>query len=136
VVVLRRLRDLGVRSSLDDFGTGFSTLVRIQRLPVAEVKIDQSFVAALDSGGDDGVVRAVIGLAHGLGLGVVAEGVETDEVRQRLAALGCDAGQGWALARAMPPDEATDWLRAHRQRPPDSAGARLRVVGDDEAGGG
>ncbi|MBR7675281.1 putative bifunctional diguanylate cyclase/phosphodiesterase [Streptomyces daliensis] len=103
----------GVKMSLDDFGTGYSSLVHLRRLPVSELKIDRSFVARLAVDAEDAeIVRCTVDLAHSLGLLVVAEGVEDDETWERLRDLGCDAVQGWLVAAAMPPREATAWLRA------------------------
>jgi diguanylate cyclase (GGDEF)-like protein len=105
------LADLGVGVSLDDFGTGYSSLVHLKRLPVSEVKIDRSFVMRMDVHEDDAaIVRSIIELATALGLRVVAEGVETRESWDRLAVYGCDAAQGWFLAKAMPADVVTRWL--------------------------
>nr|WP_044955485.1 bifunctional diguanylate cyclase/phosphodiesterase [Streptomyces clavuligerus] len=125
---LAGLTDHGVRMSLDDFGTGYSSLVHLRRLPVSELKIDRSFVARLAVDTEDAeIVRCTVDLAHSLGLLVVAEGVEDDETWERLRDLGCDAVQGWLVAAAMPPQEATAWLRArgergwHRTRPADPA---------------
>ncbi len=112
VATLRELSAVGVRCSLDDFGTGYSSLVRLERLPVVELKIDRSFVRQLDDPrADPSMVRSVIGLAHGLDLLVVAEGVETDVAHVWLTRLGCDVVQGWYIARAMPGPVATQWLR-------------------------
>ncbi|MBL1086647.1 bifunctional diguanylate cyclase/phosphodiesterase [Streptomyces actinomycinicus] len=113
----------GVKMSLDDFGTGYSSLVHLRRLPVSELKIDRSFVARLAVDTEDAeIVRCTVDLAHSLGLLVVAEGVEDDETWERLRDLGCDAVQGWLVAAAMPPEEATAWLLARGsrgwQRPP------------------
>jgi diguanylate cyclase (GGDEF)-like protein len=107
----------GVKMSLDDFGTGYSSLVHLRRLPVSELKIDRSFVARLAIDNEDAeIVRCTVDLAHSLGLVVVAEGVEDDETWERLRDLGCDAVQGWLVAAAMPPHEATAWLRARGER--------------------
>jgi diguanylate cyclase (GGDEF)-like protein len=108
---LLSLAGLGVGVSLDDFGTGYSSLVHLKRLPVSEVKIDQSFVMRMDVNEDDAaIVRSIIDLAGALGLRTVAEGVETRDAWDRLAAYGCDAAQGWYLAKAMPAQIATEWL--------------------------
>ncbi|WP_070194968.1 putative bifunctional diguanylate cyclase/phosphodiesterase [Streptomyces oceani] len=118
---LAALTGHGVKMSLDDFGTGYSSLVHLRRLPVSELKIDRSFVARLSVDAEDAeIVRCTVDLAHSLGLLVVAEGVEDDESWERLRDLGCDAVQGWLVAAAMPPPEATAWLRARtqRRRPP------------------
>ncbi|MFJ1736442.1 putative bifunctional diguanylate cyclase/phosphodiesterase [Streptomyces sp. NPDC088254] len=107
----------GVKMSLDDFGTGYSSLVHLRRLPVSELKIDRSFVARLAVDTQDAeIVRCTVDLAHSLGLLVVAEGVEDDETWERLRDLGCDAVQGWLVAAAMPPPEATAWLLARGSR--------------------
>jgi diguanylate cyclase (GGDEF)-like protein len=109
---LLSLAGLGVGVSLDDFGTGYSSLVHLKRLPVTEVKIDRSFVMRMDVNEDDAaIVRSIIDLAGALGLRTVAEGVETRDAWDRLAVFGCDAAQGWYLAKAMPADVATEWLQ-------------------------
>ncbi len=108
---LTRLQALGVSLSLDDFGTGWSSLVQLRSLPVSEIKVDRSFVSRMDSDpGDLAIVTSVIDLARGLGMRVVAEGVEDDATRQRLELLGCDRAQGWWLSQALPASELTPWL--------------------------
>lgn len=118
LTTLTRLERLGVALSLDDFGTGFSSLQHLRRLPVSEVKIDRSFVLGMDNdGGDDAaIVRSIIELAGSLGLRVVAEGVEDEQTWRRLAGLGCHLAQGWFHARPMPAAEFAGWLA--RYRPP------------------
>jgi len=112
------LEALGVRLSLDDFGTGYSSLVLLRKIPVNEIKIDKSFVARLAHDPEDAaIVRSTVDLAHSLGLHVVAEGVEDDVTWDRLAALGCDAAQGWLLAKALPAPEATRWLNGRSVGP-------------------
>ncbi len=97
--VLKQLRALGVRVVLDDFGTGYSSLAYLRQLPLDTIKIDRSFVTDLDLGDPNvGIVSAVVSLAHGLGITVVAEGIETFAQAQRLRDLGCDLGQGYAWA--------------------------------------
>jgi diguanylate cyclase (GGDEF)-like protein len=104
--VLGGLRELGVRLSLDDFGTGHSSLAYLKQLPLDEVKIDRSFVAAMAEDSSDAViVRSTIDLARNLGLEVVAEGVETAEVMQALADLRCDTAQGYYISRPLPAAE-------------------------------
>jgi diguanylate cyclase (GGDEF)-like protein len=116
------LAGLGVGVSLDDFGTGYSSLVHLKRLPVSEVKIDRSFVMRMDVNEDDAaIVRSIIDLAGALGLRTVAEGVETRDAWDRLAVFGCDAAQGWYLAKAMPADVATAWLQDVRHVGPPAA---------------
>ncbi|MFC7648216.1 putative bifunctional diguanylate cyclase/phosphodiesterase [Streptosporangium lutulentum] len=112
---IRALASLGVPLALDDFGTGYSSLVRLQRLPVAEVKIDASFVRRIgESKDDERIVRSIVDLVRSLGLRSVAEGVESAEVAARLADMGCDLGQGWLFAKPMSAADATVWLREHR----------------------
>jgi diguanylate cyclase (GGDEF)-like protein len=123
------LADLGISLSLDDFGTGFASMVMLRRLPVARLKVDSSFVRRLHLGQDDhAIVASIIQLAHTLGMEVVAEGVETASVWDHLGALGCDAAQGWHIGRDMPADEATAWLRA--QAATRIAPRPLRIVSD------
>jgi diguanylate cyclase (GGDEF)-like protein len=113
--VLGRLRALGVRLSLDDFGTGHSSLAYLKRLPLDEVKIDRSFVLGMAEDDNDAViVRSTIDLARNLGLEVVAEGVETEAVLNDLAALRCDVAQGYLLSRPLPAAQLGEWLVAHR----------------------
>jgi len=110
--ILTRLRDIGVRLSIDDFGTGYSSLGYLDRLPVDEVKIDRSFTMDLLGNGNGAmIVPCTIDLGHRLGLRVVAEGVEDQEVWDRLAALGCDAAQGYHMSRPLPAEALAHWLR-------------------------
>jgi diguanylate cyclase (GGDEF)-like protein len=110
---LKHLRELGVSLSLDDFGTGWSSLGQLRKLPVSEIKVDRSFVSRMaDDARDLAIVTAVVDLARGLGIRVVAEGVEDQRTWDRLAELGCDRVQGWALAPALPPEELEPWLEA------------------------
>jgi diguanylate cyclase (GGDEF)-like protein len=113
--VLGRLRELGVRLSLDDFGTGQSSLSYLKRLPLDEVKIDRSFVMGMARDeGDAAIVRSTIDLARHLGLEVVAEGVETAEVYVGLAELHCDVAQGFYLSRPLPGEAFRQWMAEHR----------------------
>ncbi|HEV8690279.1 MAG TPA: EAL domain-containing protein [Ideonella sp.] len=112
LAALQALKDLGVRWSIDDFGTGYSSLAYLKKLPVDELKIDRSFVINLDRDEDDArIVRATIDLAHNMGLRVVAEGVESDAVLQRLWSLGCDEAQGYFIGHPLPADEFVRWMR-------------------------
>jgi diguanylate cyclase (GGDEF)-like protein len=104
--VVERLAALGVRMSIDDFGTGYSSLEYLKVLPVREMKIDRTFVAGMaDDVRDAAIVRHSIELGRSLGLRVVAEGVESCEAHERLAAMGCDHGQGFLYSRAVRADE-------------------------------
>jgi diguanylate cyclase (GGDEF)-like protein len=115
LVTLHRLDRLGIALSLDDFGTGYSSLQHLRRLPLAEVKIDRSFVLGMTTDPDDAaVVRSIIDLAHALGLRVVAEGVEDNNARRALVAIGCEVAQGWFYARPMPADDLVSWLARYR----------------------
>jgi diguanylate cyclase (GGDEF)-like protein/PAS domain S-box-containing protein len=101
---LRTLRDAGVQVGLDDFGTGYSSLAYLRQFPLDFVKIDQSFVRGLNAAaGQDAIVAAIIGLAHAIGLYVVAEGVETTTQLEALKQLGCDRAQGFLLGRPAAP---------------------------------
>lgn len=111
--VLERLRALGVGLSLDDFGTGSSSLAYLKRLPVDELKIDRSFVLnLLDDERDAVIVRSTVEMSRALGLRVVAEGIETAAAWERLRSFGCDQAQGYYLSRPVPADELTPWLLA------------------------
>ena len=98
----RRLKDIGVKLSLDDFGTGYSSLGYLRRFPVDTVKVDREFVAHLaEDPASHTIVTAVIALAHGLGMTVISEGVETAAQHRELTALGCDSCQGFYFAPPM-----------------------------------
>ena len=110
--MLNSLKSMGVTLSLDDFGTGYSSLLRLQSLPVDELKIDRAFVSRLSDGNSAiGIVRAIVDLAHALGMPAIAEGVETEAEWHILRELGCDGAQGWHIAVPMPAAQATRWLR-------------------------
>jgi diguanylate cyclase (GGDEF)-like protein/PAS domain S-box-containing protein len=109
--ILDRLHETGARISIDDFGTGYSSLAYLQRLPVDELKIDQSFISHLSANTDNAIiVRSTIDLAHNLGLTITAEGVEDQSTLNHLSAWGCDSAQGYHLARPQPAQELTTWL--------------------------
>jgi diguanylate cyclase len=117
LTTLRRLERLGIALSLDDFGTGYSSMQHLRRLPLAEVKIDRSFVLGMAEDPDDeAIVRSIIELAGALGLRVVAEGVEDERTFLMLARMRCEVAQGWFYARPMPADQLASWLS--RYRPP------------------
>ncbi|HEY2767829.1 MAG TPA: EAL domain-containing protein [Solirubrobacteraceae bacterium] len=110
--VLRELRALGVGVSIDDFGSGHASIAYLAQLPATELKIDRSFVSRIcASPRDDAIVRTTIDLARHLELHVVAEGIETTEVCERLTEMGCDTGQGYLISRPAPAEELTPWLR-------------------------
>jgi diguanylate cyclase (GGDEF)-like protein len=122
---LRQLKELGVEVALDDFGTGYSSLGSLTRLPIDVLKIDRGFVAGLGrAGGDAAIVQAVVAMAPALGLRVVAEGVETREQLEQLRELGCELGQGYHFASAIPAEAATALLDEAVYASP-----RLRRVG-------
>lgn len=116
--VLQCLRDIGVRISMDDFGTGHSSLAQIRNIPLHELKIDKSFV--MDMGGDRhnaAIVRTTLALAQQLGLSVVAEGVEDEETLRHLGGAGCDYAQGYFISKPVPQDEFLALATTHVARP-------------------
>jgi PAS domain S-box-containing protein/diguanylate cyclase (GGDEF)-like protein len=122
VALLAQLKGLGIRLAIDDFGTGYSNLNYLKRFPVDRLKLDRSFVRDLENDPDDlAIARAVIAMAHGLRLSVVAEGVETAGQLALLAGLGCDLAQGWLFSRAVPAEEFAALLAAG-QGPPAGSG--------------
>ncbi|XTR51293.1 EAL domain-containing protein [Pseudarthrobacter sp. So.54] len=98
---LRELRSAGVGISVDDFGTGYSSLAQLHRLPVTEVKIDRSFIARLAADEPSGFVAGIVGLGQGMGLRVVAEGVELPEQLEALRAMGCERAQGFLFSKPV-----------------------------------
>jgi EAL domain-containing protein (putative c-di-GMP-specific phosphodiesterase class I) len=131
---LTRFRIKGVGLAIDDFGTGFSGLIQLRRLPFTEVKIDRQFVTDLPTSRDDAViVRSVIDLAHGLGLMVTAEGVETIEQLAALRELGCDLVQGYLLSQPLEAHDLVAWASRHKRRwkllirPPEDVRLRARL---------
>ena len=125
---LRKIKSLGVGLKIDDFGTGYSSLSYLRELPFDSLKIDRSFTINLgDDNGNDHVVETILSLAHGFGMEVVAEGVETLDQLQRLVGMGCEFGQGFYFARPVKAKEAGEFLEgapAPECKPakPDSAG--------------
>lgn len=110
--VLHELRDMGVEISIDDFGTGYSSLSYFEKLPVNELKIDQSFVFnLLENAHNRSIVKLVIDLAHAFDLKVVAEGVEEQQITDYLRQLGCDVVQGYLYAKPLPQDDYVKWLK-------------------------
>ncbi|HEV3352941.1 MAG TPA: EAL domain-containing protein [Acidimicrobiales bacterium] len=134
--VLQSLKELGVRLGIDDFGTGYSSLLYLRRFPVDFLKVDRSFVSGLGENSEDGaIVAGVLGLAHALGVGAIAEGVEEPAQADKLAALGCEQAQGFLWSRPLPAAELEAsferlWLRvATPERDP---GEPVRVVLADD----
>jgi len=111
---MSQLRTLGVKLSIDDFGTGYSSLSYLRRFPVDTLKIDQSFVKAMDAE-NYAIVKTIVGLAHNLDLKVVAEGVETTEQHQLLALAGCGSAQGYLFAEPMPANRIGVFIESNRR---------------------
>ncbi|WP_204742121.1 EAL domain-containing protein [Guyparkeria sp. SCN-R1] len=116
IETLHQLRDSTISVSIDDFGTGFSSLSYLKHLPIDKIKIDRSFISGVEHSADDAaIVQGVISMAHHLGIKVVAEGIETEAQRDILVGWGCDILQGYLFARPMPLDELTRCLRNDQQ---------------------
>jgi len=112
------LRDAGATVTLDDFGIGYSSLTHLRELPIDRVKIDRSFVAScLKDRSASAILVAVTHLAHDLGMEVVAEGVETEAQLDFVRAVGCDAAQGYHLARPLPHEDCTEFLLRAAENP-------------------
>jgi EAL domain-containing protein (putative c-di-GMP-specific phosphodiesterase class I) len=132
VVLLEELKALGVKLSLDDFGTGYSSLSYLRRFPVDAVKVDRTFIAGLgDNPTENSIVLAVRDVTRSLGLGIVAEGIETPEQLRILQALDYEKGQGYYFARALPIDDLHQRLRTGRtpdqDQPPPSDAKNTRM---------
>ncbi len=111
IALLRQFKDDGFKISIDDYGTGYSSLAQLKQLPVNELKIDKSFVQRLETDEDDQIiVRSTIELAHNMGLSVVAEGIEDEYTLQWLAKCGCELAQGYFISRPQHSDIITPWL--------------------------
>ena len=109
---LSSLHELGIKISIDDFGTGYTSMGHLKRLPVSSLKIDRSFVSNMESDENDAlIVNTVAGLAHDLGMTVVAEGVEDAETLLTLKVLRCDFAQGFHICRPLPVESITEWLQ-------------------------
>jgi diguanylate cyclase (GGDEF)-like protein len=125
---LRKLRELGITTSIDDYGTGYSSLAYIKQLAVNELKIDRAFVSGMEADKRNAaIVRSTIELGHNLGLTVVAEGVETDHELAELRRFGCDDAQGFYFARPMPAASFERWLSGVRDKP---VGERSGALGE------
>jgi len=123
--VCRALRDTGVGLSVDDFGTGYSSLMHLKHLPFTELKVDRAFTAGMISNEHDAaIVRSIIDLGHELGRTIVAEGVETQEVLDRLRVKGCDLVQGFHISRPLAEPALREWLRAYESHRDRDDGAR------------
>ena len=110
--ILHKLSALGVKISADDFGTGFSSLTHLKKLPVNEIKIDKSFVTDVESNAKDkAIVKSAIGLARDLGISVVAEGIEKQQTLDKLNELDCDVGQGYLFSKPLSAKALTKWLK-------------------------
>jgi EAL domain-containing protein (putative c-di-GMP-specific phosphodiesterase class I) len=125
---MKRLKALGCRLAIDDYGTGYSSLAYIKQLAVSELKIDRAFVSGMEADKRNAaIVRSTIELGHNLGLTVVAEGVETDHELAELRRFGCDSAQGFYFARPMPAASFERWLSGIRDKP---LGERTATVGE------
>jgi EAL domain-containing protein (putative c-di-GMP-specific phosphodiesterase class I) len=120
------LTGLGASISIDDFGTGHTSLGRLKGLAVDELKIDRSFIRALARGGDKALVRSTVHLARQMGLRVVAEGVDTEDCWRQLRGMGCDAAQGFLIGAPMPPREFLAWIASW-----DARGRELNTIPRD-----
>jgi len=111
IAMLCEIRDAGIKLSIDDYGTGYSSLAQLKQLPVDELKIDRSFVDKVSCDVDDQIiVRSTIRMAHDMGLSVVAEGIEDQPTLDWLAEQGCDLAQGYFISRPQPADALVEWL--------------------------
>ncbi|MDT7833786.1 putative bifunctional diguanylate cyclase/phosphodiesterase [Aquabacterium sp. OR-4] len=126
---MQALRRHGLSLALDDFGTGFSSLSLLRRLPLDQIKIDQSFVRDMADGAQgEAIARAIVMMGLSLGMEVIAEGVETETHREALARIGCSRYQGWLFARPMPAPALLAWVHA-RPAPASGTGAALAAAG-------
>lgn len=124
--LLTRLRMRGFRLSIDDFGTGFSSMLQLVRLPFSEVKVDKSFIASASHSEESRtVIQSIVELGHSLNLKVTAEGIEDEETLAYLRNIGCDFAQGYLIARPMPGENVAEWMA---EREPESEKRRLAVL--------
>jgi EAL domain-containing protein (putative c-di-GMP-specific phosphodiesterase class I) len=111
VNTLVRLKSLGIQLSIDDFGTGYSSLSYLHRFPVDTLKVDRSFVIAMDKGSENGeIIKTIVSMAQTLRMKVIAEGIETIDHLHKLRILGCNYGQGYLLSRPVPANDAEKFL--------------------------
>jgi EAL domain-containing protein (putative c-di-GMP-specific phosphodiesterase class I) len=119
ITKIEQLREFGIRFSLDDFGTGYSSLQYLKKIPINQLKIDQSFVRGIEADHhDQSIVRTVIAIAHSLEIDVIAEGVETKGQLQILKSKGCNAFQGYLFAKPMPVESFEGLLQQAYERNP------------------
>jgi EAL domain-containing protein (putative c-di-GMP-specific phosphodiesterase class I) len=112
--ILTRLRMKGFNLSIDDFGTGYSSLIQLYRAPFSEIKVDRSFVSEMENAPEAAtIVETIILMGHKLNMKTVAEGVETESCKKRLAELECDQAQGYLFAKPMPGERIYDWFSTH-----------------------
>ena len=132
VLVLDRLRELGIGLASDDFGTGYSSLSYLHRLPMSKLKIDRSFIVRLGQEDRlDALVSAVVSIGRALGMTVVSEGVETTDQLRRLMALGCSHIQGWLFSKAIPGEDLDGWVRGAVLRADDVLGEVIPLAASD-----
>ena len=118
IKLLSEFKAYGIKISIDDYGTGYSSLAQLKQLPVHELKIDKSFIQRLEHDEDDQIiVRSTIELAHNMGLHVVAEGIEDEFSLNWLAEHGCELAQGYFISKPKPASELTPWLLAQQAEP-------------------
>jgi len=129
---LECIRELGFRISIDDFGTGQSSLAQLKRMPLDELKIDKAFVMGIAGEKDEAIVRTIVQLGQFLGLSVVAEGVEDAAALRKLAALGCDVAQGYYISRPIDAEAFVDWVQQWQHREP----TRIIALRRDAPAGG
>lgn len=132
LATVKRLKGLGVRLALDDFGTGYSSLSYLKKFEFDKLKIDQSFIRDLPADTENvAIVRAILQMAHSLGIKAIAEGVEKEAALEQLIMLGCDEAQGYLFARPMPPAQVADYLTAAARRtPPGAWSSSFAVLGE------
>lgn len=118
VALLNELKALGLRLSVDDFGTGYTSLSFLRRFPIDTLKIDKAFIRDLLPGShDEAIVKAIVTLAVNLGLTSIAEGIETDETLEQVRRIGVDEMQGFLLSRPLPMADCAQFCRSHRAVP-------------------
>ena len=115
ILVLECLRDIGVHISMDDFGTGHSSLAQLRNIPLHELKIDKSFVMSMsDDKKNYAIVESTVKLAHSMGLTLVAEGIEDEIALRQISDLGCEQAQGYFVSMPMPAAEFPNWMESYK----------------------